>query len=101
MTVVLCKAIGPYPGHGANVVLVAVGDDDRLDLGAPAMQEAGVRKDLLHAQVREAAQQKYAAVSVSPIQQNPQYLDYFWESAPGMMPWQLAPMRWLNSCCLC
>ena len=46
----------PYPGHGANVILMAMGDDDCLDLGAPAVQETGVRKDFLHAQVGEAAQ---------------------------------------------
>ena len=58
-----------YPGHGANVVLMAMGDDDCLDLGAPAVQEAGVWQDLLHAQVREAAQHMPEAVR-HPIQQS-------------------------------
>ena len=45
-----------YPGHGADVVLMAVSDDDSLDLGPPAVQKAGVWKNLLHSQVCEAAQ---------------------------------------------
>ena len=47
-----------YPGHGANVVLMAVSDNDSLDLGPPAVQKASVWKDLLHSQVCEAAQAK-------------------------------------------
>ena len=48
-----------YPGHGADVVLVTVRDDNRLNLGPPAMQETGVWKNLLHAQVCEAAGHRY------------------------------------------
>lgn len=44
-----------YPGHGANVVLVAVRDDQRLNLVAPLVQEGRVGQDLLHAEVRVAA----------------------------------------------
>lgn len=51
-----------YPGHGANVVLMAVSDNDSLDLGPPAVQKASVWKDLLHSQVCEAAQAKNQAV---------------------------------------
>ena len=51
-----------YPWHGANVVLVAVSDDDSLYLGPPAVQKAGVWKYLLHSQVCEAAQAKNQAV---------------------------------------
>lgn len=43
-----------HPWHGADVVFVAVCDDDRLDLVAPLGEEADIWKDLLHAEVRHA-----------------------------------------------
>ena len=54
----------PYPGHGADVVFMAMRDDDCLDLRPPAMQEACVWQDLLHAQVCEAAKATQASPSV-------------------------------------
>ena len=44
-----------HPGQGANVVLVAVRDDEGLDLVPPLVQEGAVRQQLLHAVVGEAA----------------------------------------------
>lgn len=43
-----------HPWHGTNVILVTMRDDDCLNLVPPSMQEAGVWKDLLHAQISEA-----------------------------------------------
>ena len=48
---------GKHPGEGPNVVLMAMGDDDCLDLVLPLGQEADVRQDLGHAQVLEAAEE--------------------------------------------
>lgn len=45
-----------HPRQRPDVVLVAVGDDDGLDLVLPLVQEAGVRQDLLHAQVLEVGE---------------------------------------------
>jgi hypothetical protein len=50
-----CSQLRAHPGQRADVVLVAVGDHHRLYLVAPLGQEGGVRQDLLHAQVCEAA----------------------------------------------
>lgn len=44
-----------YPGHGTDVVLMSVRDDDGLNSVFPLRQEAGVRQNFLHAQVRETA----------------------------------------------
>lgn len=49
---------GYDPGQRANVVLVAVGDHDGLDLVPPLGQEAGIGQDLLHAQVLEVGKHK-------------------------------------------
>ena len=53
----------PYPWHGADVIFMAMRDDDCLNLRPPPMQEARVWQDLLHAQVCEAAN----ATEVSPF----------------------------------
>ena len=38
-----------HPGQGPDMVLMPMRDDDGLNLVLPLVQEAGVRKDLLHA----------------------------------------------------
>ena len=53
-----------HPWHSTNVVLVAVGDDQGLDLVTPLVQKGGVWKDLGHAQVRVAAGQWTTAAFV-------------------------------------
>lgn len=49
------RQIHAHPGHGTNVILMTMSDNDCLNLVAPSMQEAGVWKNLLHAQISEAA----------------------------------------------
>lgn len=51
----VCVRLHAHPWHGTNVVLMTMSDNDCLNLVPPTMQEAGVWKDLLHAQISEAA----------------------------------------------
>lgn len=46
-----------HPGHSADVVLVRMRDDHRLNLVTPLVQEGCVWQNLLHAVVCEAASQ--------------------------------------------
>jgi len=63
----------PHPGHGADVVLMPVRDDHGLDLVAPLGQEARVRQDLLHAQVREAARGPTLSAGAGSLQAKVQH----------------------------
>ena len=50
---------GEHPGEGPNVVLMAMCNDDCLDLVLPLGQKADVRQDLGHAKVLEAAEEGF------------------------------------------